>query len=420
MTALAWLEQQGVDVADLGLDRVHQALRLLDLKPVQPYQCIVVGGTNGKGSVVAVLKACLSALGLTVGSFTSPHLISVCERIQLNQAPITEAEFSEKLRVLRDKLAPLKLSYFEWVFLTAVLYFHQQQPDCVIYEVGLGGRLDAVNTLEPDLSIITSIDYDHQQFLGDTLEAIALEKAGILRAGRPLLYGGVNARSTIAQAANQGGAILYLFESEFAAANSFDLSEWSIQLPDWLLPSNAACALQALSLIQAARLSQQPVEKLNAIETAINAIQLPGRLDHVYCERQFLLDVAHNPAACRRLSQYIGVAIQQDLLAKKRIVAVFSVMADKDYLGMMNEMAAVVDIWLPVVLEMPRALPLVAMVKALDHLKMPAVSPCLKVSRVYDHILLNTDQEDWVIVFGSFHLLGALYAQLSERNMSPL
>ncbi len=438
---LAWLSAQNINKIDLGLEDIRWALKHLNLSELLsgplPFYCITVGGTNGKGSVVALLESCLRAARFRVGVFTSPHFVSVCERMTIDGQWVSECDLNDLVLSYRERIPEGKLSYFEWVFLLAMGYFVEQKPDVVLLEVGLGGRLDAVNAVEPDLSIITSIDYDHQQYLGDTLAAIAAEKCGIMRAGKPVVYGGVHALETVrSQAAERKSLLSTLEDIDVVFGRSATESVFRFQsstqsstqlsaartvtgvMPDWVLESNVACALQALMLLSNTGPKWAKTIDPEVVSLGVKQARLKGRLDFQSYQRDFLLDVAHNPAACERLKVYLQQS-QQLSKQKGRVVAVFGVMADKDYKAMLTIMSAAVDAWLLVGLEGERALPLSDLVTCVQALEGPAVfkerclGQCEQSSGVLQWAISNTSEEDVLVVFGSFHLLGLFYSEMA-------
>lgn len=205
---LSWLETLHPRTIELGLTRIQTVFA--SLEPIKPAPYVItVAGTNGKGSCVALLEAIVLAGGHKVGCYTSPHLLKFNERIKINGQAVTDSVLCEAFAYIDGKRAGISLTYFEFVTLAALYLFHRQTLEVVILEVGMGGRLDAVNIIDPDLAIISGIDFDHMDYLGTTLDAIGFEKAGIMRAGKPAIYGGETIPNSILQHAEQLNVSLF-------------------------------------------------------------------------------------------------------------------------------------------------------------------------------------------------------------------
>lgn len=303
---------------DMGLTRISQVRDAMELSFACPV--ITVGGTNGKGSTCAILESILLRAGFTVGCHTSPHLLSFNERARINGEMASDAELLshfEKVETARASLAePVSLTYFEFTTLAIMSLFASRGLDAVIFEVGLGGRLDAVNILDTDCAIITSIDIDHTEYLGDTREKIALEKAGIFRAGKPAICADPVPPQTLIDYADQIGAELWLFGRDFryeGQAGS-ERQQWSYVGPTLRRSALAYPALRganqlintsaALAGLEALR-DRLPVSAQD-IRLGLANVELPGRFQVLPGKPAVVLDVGHNPHAAAVLSQNLG------------------------------------------------------------------------------------------------------------------
>ena len=327
---LSWQETLHPSPIDLGLERLNRTVaRLGWQRPACPV--ITVGGTNGKGSAVALTAGILSAAGYRVGTFTSPHLLRYNERITIAGSEVSDASLIaafERIDAARDADT---LTFFEFNTLAALLVFETAGLDAMVLEVGMGGRLDAVNVVDADVSIITSIALDHCDWLGTDVETIGREKAGIMRAGRPAIFGSRDTPGSIAEEAQRIGSDLRRLGRDFVWQR--DGARWTWRgrelvhegLPPPSLAGeiqfdNAAAVLAALESL-AGRL---PVER-QAIEHALRTVRLPGRFQVVPGAVEWILDVAHNPAAARTLAAQLAARTR-----KGRTIAVCGILRDKD------------------------------------------------------------------------------------------
>ncbi len=341
------LEPRGIR---LELDRVRAALALRG-DPHRGCRFVHVAGTNGKGSVAAMTEAALRAAGLRTGLYTSPHLHRFVERIRIDGRPVSEASVARRVADLRAALAvpgAPELTFFETATLLAFECFRDAQCDVVVLEVGLGGRLDATNVIEPALSVITRIALDHQGRLGNTLGAIAAEKAGILKRGVPAVVGvrEPEAREVIAARARALRVPVWWIDRDFAARDEGRgrLSvrvggEWISGLRSRLAGAhqrdNAAVVVAALRRLSAQGLVDVPEE---AIRRGLGAVRWPGRLERIGRAPTFLLDAAHNPDGCTALAAHLD-----GLPRRGPRVLVFGAMADKDLAAMLAAFDGRVD-----------------------------------------------------------------------------
>lgn len=341
---LAYLEALHYTEIDLGLERVRHVAQRLEL--TYPYTVITVGGTNGKGSVCAMLEAMILAGGYKAGTYTSPHLVDYNERIRINGKPATDAQIIEQFTRIEEARGATSLSYFEFSTLAALLLFEQQTVDIAILEVGLGGRLDAVNLVDTDCAIITSIDIDHTSYLGSTREQIGLEKAHIFRPGRPAICADPLPPQSLLDYARDIGAELWLFGKDFNYSG--DRLQWAyggreqrrsalaypaLRGANQLL--NASAALAALEALRSELVIPQ-----HAVRLGLSHAALPGRFQIMPGQPVIILDVAHNPHAAAALAQNIA-----SMPCSGKTFAVAGMFRDKDIAGTVSKMTAHVDHW---------------------------------------------------------------------------
>ncbi|HEX6240197.1 MAG TPA: folylpolyglutamate synthase/dihydrofolate synthase family protein [Polyangiales bacterium] len=347
----------------LGLGPMRRALSLRG-HPERAAAVIHVAGTNGKGSVSAMLASALRAAGLRVGLFTSPHLHRLVERFQIDGRPMAERELGRRVAELRAFLERPKtpqLTFFELCTLLAFEWFRDQRCDVVVLEVGIGGRLDCTNVVAPRVSVITSVALDHQDKLGRTLTQIAHEKAGIIKPGVPVISAvrGAAAASVIARRAARLRAPLRSIDRDFAAERGDAGSQFircgdetfrvRLQLRGDYQSDNVACATAALIALreQGFPLPDQ------AITRGLNRTRWPGRLELLPGAPALLCDAAHNPAACRELVRYLD-QLEGDYT---RRVLLFGVLRDKDYARMLGQLLPGFDAAVFVTPASARALP---------------------------------------------------------------
>jgi dihydrofolate synthase / folylpolyglutamate synthase len=412
---LLWQEKLHPSSIDLGLERVRRTLERLGWQaPSCPV--ITVGGTNGKGSTVALLRRTLSAEGYRVGTFTSPHLLRYNERITIAERDVSDASLVaafERIDVARDDDT---LTFFEFNTLAALLIFETANLDAMVLEVGLGGRLDAVNVIDADLAIISSIGLDHCDWLGADIETIAAEKAGIMRRERPVIFGSRSMPNSIEVAARELGSHLQRLGRDFDWQASAGTWNWrGRQTNHFALPipalhgqaqlDNASTALAALETLQA----RLPVKR-SAIETGLRSVALPGRFQVIECDAQWVLDVAHNPDAAATLAENLRASSE----CRPRI-AVCGVLGDKDLPGIIAPLAGSFDGWVAVELQGPRARPIDSFAAELRKLGNNVVATSPSVATACERALDLAGKEGQVVVFGSFLTVGPALEWLRSR-----
>jgi dihydrofolate synthase / folylpolyglutamate synthase len=423
----AWLEaQQSVHPKsiDLGLARITKVARALG---VDKARCpvITVGGTNGKGSVVAHSDALLRAAGFSTGVFTSPHLVRYNERITLNGAEATDAELVSAFERIEAARGETTLTYFEFNALAALLLFADRKVDVAVLEVGLGGRLDAVNMLDADVAVVASIGFDHRDWLGDTLDAIGREKAGIFRAERPAVLGTPDMPASIFEVIGTVGAKPVVAEKNFswavhvgdagngapgATAGSLTWNYRGIGLSlEGLPPSalggaiqfrNASTALAAVeSLGCGSRLTK------DVVSNALRSVKLAGRFHSVPGPVEWILDVAHNEPAARVFADHLAARP-----SKGRTIAVVGILGDKDSAAVAQLLSPQVDHWIICTIHEPRGLPadeLARRMKAGAGLADRDIELAATVEDGFAAAQAQAVPGDRVIVCGGFNIVGS-------------
>lgn len=397
---LARLEVLHPKAIDLGLNRVTRVAEILQLFPF-PHFVITVAGTNGKGSCVALLEAMLLESEYRVGAYTSPHLFSYNERLRVQGEVIDEKRWCDAFQVVDEARDHTSLTYFEFGTLAALWLLTQMKLDVVILEVGLGGRLDAVNSVDADLAIITTIALDHTEWLGSDREAIGKEKAGIFRSHKPAICGDFATPDTVLEYAKQQSVPLYCQGQDFGYMT--DLSAWSwwggqcylANLPLPLLAlQNAATVLKAVEL-----LTDQFAITRTAIEKALTHTTLPGRFQLVLIEeRQCIFDVAHNPAA----ANYLAERLRQHHCAGKTY-AVWAMLADKDMMNTAKPLQDIVSAWYVANLDVPRGASQHRLVECLQDLGVQSIYAHDVVALAYQDAIAKSQPGDRIVIFGSFY-----------------
>jgi len=402
---------------DLGLDRVRGVAGRMGLARPAPV-VFTVAGTNGKGSTVAALEAILLASGLRTGAYLSPHIERFNERFRVHGAECPDQSICAALaRVEQARLEQARggspLTYFEFATLAALSIFSHAELDCAVLEVGLGGRLDAVNIVDADVALITNIALDHQHWLGDTREAIGAEKAGILRPRAPLVYGEAELPGSITRRAAELGAPLWRRSRDFGAEIQGGSWSWwgrggagrtvrleGLEVPELPLAAMAA-AIQALHvspLVSCAAVSE------DAIRAAQGAAALPGRLEwrrDPASGLPVLLDVAHNPAAANRLAAKIAARGTGG-----KVAAVLAMLADKDIEGFAAALGGVVDVWYIAGVDDSRALSAAEQVRRLRR-RLPGAEVMIAESVPEAWRAAVASGAELVVATGSFHTVAA-------------
>jgi len=408
---LAFLETLSPSEIVLGLERVREMLQRL--RPRMPQTVFLVAGTNGKGSSVAMLEALLRRTGQRVGCYTSPHLLRYNERIRIDATEVSDAQIVAAFAAIEALRADLPLTYFEFGTLAALHVFAQAEVDIAVLEVGMGGRLDAVNAVEPTASLICSIALDHCAWLGDTLDAIAVEKAGVMREARPVVYASPDRPSAIDRCAQQLGASLIAAQRDYswqAAERSWSWQGVSHELHDLCLPGlRGAIQIQnaagVLALLEASGFH----ELLDAapVNAALSSLRVAGRLQTV--GDRWLLDVAHNPAAASALTATLA---EHDFAGRTTVI--LGMLDDKDVEGVVRPLRKFADNWIAVTACSPRAIPAAELARRVANETNSACLIAPSIAAALERAELLCGGQDRVLITGSFYVVGAALAALQS------
>ncbi|MBP7157852.1 MAG: bifunctional tetrahydrofolate synthase/dihydrofolate synthase [Thermomonas sp.] len=409
---LAHIERQHPKSIDMGLQRVREVAARMRL-PRPAKRVITVGGTNGKGSTVAFVEAIARAHGWKVGCYTSPHLLRYNERVRIDGVDAGDAALVAGFEAVEAARGDTPLTYFEYGTLCALWLFARSKLDLAVLEVGLGGRLDAVNVVDADASIITTVDLDHQDWLGEDIEAIGFEKAGIARPFKPLVLGDDDPPASVLRHAYAIGAQSWRIANDFFA-EPLDAETWrwrevgfSMDLPMPALAApvqlrNAACAIAAVRTLRAR------IDKQTYAEGVANA-RVAGRLQRF--ERngvEVVVDVGHNPQAARALAAWLRAQ------PRRRTLAVYAALADKDVAGVAQALAGVVDGWHIAGLSDagPRGLGVDDFARQLAGSAAADAARHVGVDAALQAAMAQAGPGGRVLVFGSFHTAAAALGHL--------
>ncbi|WP_199898226.1 bifunctional tetrahydrofolate synthase/dihydrofolate synthase [Methylobacillus glycogenes] len=400
----------------MGLERVELVRQRLNLTPTFPL--LIVTGTNGKGSTCAMLESIYQAAGHRVGCYTSPHFVRFNERVRISGNEVADDDLVRAFAAVEQARQDVALTYFEFGTLAAVWHMVTTGVDVGILEVGLGGRLDAVNVFEPVCSIVTSVDLDHMDFLGNDRESIGREKAGVYRANLPAIYGDDAPPASLLAYATELNADLRLIQRDFGY--SITPAGWrylaegqDIELPlpalagDFQL-NNAACVINAVLALS----TQLPVT-LEQMRQGLLQVKLNGRFQRVDHHPELILDVAHNPHAAAALASNL-----QRFPAAGRTLAVFSMLADKDIAGVLQIIAPFIDAWYVARVENARgaaADQLLSLISALDHGQAAGFAD---LGEAYRQACNDAGENDRILVFGSFFTVADIMRELM-RGAAP-
>lgn len=421
---LALLEERHGARIRLGLDRVQAVLARLDVG--SDAVVITVGGTNGKGSVCAMLESILGAAGFRVGLYTSPHLLRYTERVRIDGRELDEARLVSAFEAVERARGNVELTYFEHGTLAAWEVFCSRPLDVIILEVGLGGRLDAVNAIEPDCSIVTSIALDHMDYLGSTREQIGIEKAGIFRSGKPAICGDPQPPAGLIAHAEAIGAHLWVSGRDFGFGG--DRQQWgfwryedvpargrllrrgglaypALRGANQLL--NASAALTALELLR----ERIPVS-MQAVRQGLMMVELPGRFQVLPGKPTVVLDVAHNAQAAGVLAENLS-----NMGFYPETWAVFGVFGDKDVEGIASLLRDRIDHWLLASLPGPRGLSADALRVRLENAGITEAVECFDAPvEAFAAARANAGESDRIVAFGSFVTVGEVLAEARPQR----
>jgi len=417
---LAYQERVNVRSIELGLDRVREVWQRMGA-PAPAQRVITVGGTNGKGSTVALLEAMLRAACLHVGAFTSPHLLDYNERVRIDGANVDDAALIasfERIEAARDAIP---LTYFEFGTLAGLDLFARAGLDVAVLEVGLGGRLDAVNIVDADVAIVTTVDLDHMDWLGPDRDSIGRQKAGIARAGRPLIVGELDPPAGLLDALAACGARVERAGLDFFFERHVEGWRWrhrdgtAMELPDPALAApvqftNAAAAIAALHALWAHDVSFASKDVFAAVSAGLHEVRVPARLQSLGGDPALIVDVGHNPQAARALAEWL------DAQPPGRVHAVYGALADKDVAGVIGALGARIDHWHLAGLDhaTPRGLAATVLAATLQQALPQAVFDThADVAMALAAARAVAQPGERILAFGSFFVAGAILAERS-------
>jgi dihydrofolate synthase/folylpolyglutamate synthase len=418
---LTYQERVNVHSIELGLDRVRDVWQRMGAPAPAP-KVITVGGTNGKGSTVALLEAMLKAAGVRVGAFTSPHLLDYNERVRIAGVNADDAALVASFERIEAARAELPLTYFEFGTLAALDLFARAGVDVAVLEVGLGGRLDAVNIIDADVAIVTTVDLDHMDWLGPDRDSIGREKAGIARTGRPAIVGEMDPPAGLLDALAACGAQVERVGRDFSVERHEHGWRWRhrdgsvMELPDPALAApvqfaNAASAIAALHALRLDALSFASKAAVAAISAGLHNVQVSARLQSLGGDPRLVVDVGHNPQAARALAEWL------DAQPQRRVHAVYGALADKDVAGVIGALGSRIVHWHLAGLDSasPRGLAVSALAATLQQTLPQApfdthgdVAAALAAARI------AARPGECILAFGSFFVAAAVIVERPE------
>ena len=413
---LDWQESLHPVKIDLGLERAAQVYHALNPDCIKPIT-ITVAGTNGKGSCIAYLESIYRAQGYRVGAYSSPHILKYNERIKIDGKPVSDELICEAFARIESVRGNTSLSYFEFGTLAALDIFWRSGLDVQLLEVGLGGRLDAVNIIDPNVSLISSIGIDHIDWLGETREAIGKEKAGIFRAKTPAIIGDCDPPESLLQSAIDKDAQLYCINKDFSYKRQTTTWDWFAdnrhisQLPEPGLKGehqyrNASSVILAVEVLA----KNLPVSDMS-IRIGLKNIQLLCRFQLIDDKIPVLIDVGHNTESVKTLVDYLNMTFPD-----KRIHAIFSMMKDKDIAGVLEIMNPVVYDWFFAPIANPRAATEPLMRKIFSQSSVSRISfGFTGFADAFNAAKNQSLENDLLLVFGSFFLVSDCLNEFEKR-----
>jgi dihydrofolate synthase/folylpolyglutamate synthase len=413
---LDWQESLHPLTIDLGLERAATVFSKLNPHYNKPVT-ITVAGTNGKGSCVAYLEGIYRAQGYRVGAYTSPHILKYNERIKIDGQPVDDTAICEAFTRVEAVRGDITLSYFEFGTLAALDLFSRSKVDIQLLEVGMGGRLDAVNIVDPDVALISSIGIDHIDWLGQTREAIGMEKAGIFRTATPAIVGDPSPPFSIFQAAEEKNAQLFCIGRDFRYEKSGNEWNWStdqqrlFHLPEPALKGEHQYRNASSALLAVSRLRNTLAVSEASIHKGLATTRLPGRFQLIDDEIPILLDVGHNPQAVGTLAEYL-----HDRFPGRRVHAIFSMMKDKDIAGVLEIMNPLVHDWFFAPLANPRSVTEPVIREIFLKNSISRLSFGFKdFSAAFAAARQQSRKGDLLLVFGSFLLVSDCLTELNKE-----
>ncbi len=419
---LTWLESLSPTEINLGLERVQCVLERLDLP--RPEHVLLIAGTNGKGSSVAMTDALLRESGLNVGAYTSPHISRYNERLVVNGVAASDTEIIAAFAKIEAVRGDTELTYFEFGTLAAAVVFTAAELDVWVLEVGLGGRLDATNVFEPTASLITNVSLDHCDWLGNDVETIAAEKAGIMRRAIPTVFGDTDVPDVVRRQADTCGAPLLL------PGRDFEVQIGENQVWSWRGPSRDLRGLQppgltgevqlsnaaaVLALLDVAGLADSVDAEL--INRVLPTLTLAGRSQHLVVaglggeNHEWLIDVAHNPAAAEALAKTLA-----SRESPGATYAIVGLLHDKDVAGVIGPLAEHVDSWIAITAASHRAIPANELARQISNLSGKACLVAESPPEAIEFARRSASENDRILATGSFFTVGPILDQLTTGS----
>lgn len=405
---LDYLANIHTSAIDLGLDRVQAVAQKANLTKPAP-TVITVAGTNGKGSTCAIMEAILLDAGYRVGVYSSPHLIRYNERVRINGLELSDEKHAQSFSFIEEQRGEISLSLFEFGTLAALRLFQTEKVDVVLLEVGLGGRLDATNVVDHDVSVITSLAIDHVDWLGDDINVIGYEKAGIYRSGKPAICGQPKPPATVAAHADDIGAQLHQvgiqFSYELVSDTNWNWRSGRFELTQLPVPSlplpNAATALMALGC------AELDLSDVNIV-SGLKNVTLAGRMQKISDAPTIILDVAHNPHS----AQYLADQLQQRY-AQRTIHMVVGMLHDKDVESTLKQLQPISSAWYPASLSGPRAAKAEELCRHLEQYVGQFTNPV----SAFEAAMAQAKENDVIVVVGSFHTVGEVLEHWQNKGV---
>ena len=416
---LDWQQTLHPKNIDFKLERIKSVYEKLDIERIAD-KVIIVAGTNGKGSTVAILESILFENNFSVGTFTSPHIKRYNERIKIGKEEVTSSELIESFKIIDKLRGDTTLTYFEFATLTAFYLFSKKNLDYVVLEVGLGGRLDATNIIDSNLSIITSIGIDHTEFLGTTIDSIALEKAGVMRSFAPCIYADKSPPSVLLSYAKKNGSNFLYNQNDFFTKISNKTWTWKSNLgKELILPllplrgdfqyNHAAAALQALEIIEPIVL-----DNIKLLSKGIENISLIGRYQKISSDPEIIIDVAHNADSAEKLMDNLNKE------RKKNTIAVIGVLKDKDVYSLIKPMINHVDKWYCGTINSDRGMNSEEIKTRMStSINQENIKTFDSINKACSQAIASLGKNDRLIVYGSFYTVSEFldyYELISNRK----
>tara|TARA_B100001250_G_scaffold76698_1_gene62824 strand:+ start:2834 stop:4108 length:1275 start_codon:yes stop_codon:yes gene_type:complete len=412
-----WLEyQQGLNAIeiDLSLERVKKLFDKLDLK-FPKKNIFLVAGTNGKGTTLALIESLLILKGLKTGAYTSPHLIDYNERVTVNKKKVSDRELIKSFKSIESIREDIPLTYFEFGTLSAFSLLSKYDCDALLIEVGLGGRLDATNVLDSDISIITNVDLDHQEWLGESIEEIAFEKAGIAKHNKPLIYGDNKALKVIREQADLHCSKLIVRDKDFSIIGENNYFLWKginhtiekIKLPNHWASGEISNLATALTALEASDEGLLPTNK--ELNNVLESFYLPGRFEIIESKSRWILDVAHNPGAAINFRNRLST-----MKLREDNTMIISMMRDKNLEDFIDVFRNLVSNWVVCKMDTDRSFTSQELKEKLRLLGINDIKVTETPYQAFKYVENLIPISDNIIVSGSFELVGPAKEYLSK------